>query len=532
MSHVDTVPPSVPWLVIKTTVVNELRLRLRRLSTLVSLFAVIVMTWLIIPDPKTGMTLIAVKEARALYDSNTLALGSAVMASLLLALGGFYLVRGRMTEDLRYGTGALLASTAMSNRLFLYSRWCANVAFLLTLLLVFTLTMFVLHGLRGEAPLHITTYLKMYAGVMGPSILFISAMAVLFDSIPFLMGRAGDILYFFFWTLSISTFAGMNEGKVMDYHWLMMFDYSGIATMVVSVTQGFSTDSVSVGMSDFNTALAPVIMPGQVWSAKLLILRTIAACLSVIPLWLATLFFHRFNPDRVKVKSAKKSGRWAFLNRWSRPLVRFVYPVLHVAARLPSLPRQVLSDFALTLIRQPIAIALLLVCLLVSSFVGRQQLTDFIIVLAAIWGVLISDLITHDSESGTTGLQAVLEGGAMRHLSRHFLGALTLGLAFCAPTIIRLAMYSPHTLLSLLTGLFFLSSWASLLGLLTKGSRTYLSLYLFGLYLALNMKGVPEMNFIGFYGPALPVVVLGYAAAGLAAISLAYFTLARRVAHS
>jgi hypothetical protein len=41
-----------------------------------------------------------------LYTSSALALGSASMASLLFGLAGFYLLRGRMAEDLRSGLAA------------------------------------------------------------------------------------------------------------------------------------------------------------------------------------------------------------------------------------------------------------------------------------------------------------------------------------------------------------------------------------------------------------------------------------------
>ena len=89
--------------IMQVLVQTELRLRLRRVSTLVALAAFVVITWALIPDPRHGMTLMSVQGARVLYSSNAMAFGSATFASVLIGLGSFYLVRGRISEDLRSG---------------------------------------------------------------------------------------------------------------------------------------------------------------------------------------------------------------------------------------------------------------------------------------------------------------------------------------------------------------------------------------------------------------------------------------------
>lgn len=59
---------------------NEVRLRMRRLSTLVAMLAMIALGWAMIGNPSEGTTMMSIQDARVLYISSALALGSASLA--------------------------------------------------------------------------------------------------------------------------------------------------------------------------------------------------------------------------------------------------------------------------------------------------------------------------------------------------------------------------------------------------------------------------------------------------------------------
>ena len=87
--------------VYQALVLNEWRLRSRRVSSLVILLAVVVLSWLMVLDPKTGMAMMVVHKQRLAYDSQALSFGTTLLASLLFGLAGFYLARGRRGLALR-----------------------------------------------------------------------------------------------------------------------------------------------------------------------------------------------------------------------------------------------------------------------------------------------------------------------------------------------------------------------------------------------------------------------------------------------
>src|SRR5262245_51065945 len=140
---------------ILTIALNDTRLRLRRWSTGISLLAIIAMTWLVIPDPASGMALISFKEARLLYNAQTIALGSVTFASLFIGIVGVFLARGQSQREIYNGVGALLASLPVSTPILVLGRWFGAMIYLISLVTTFLLTVLVLHGVRGEAPIEI-----------------------------------------------------------------------------------------------------------------------------------------------------------------------------------------------------------------------------------------------------------------------------------------------------------------------------------------------------------------------------------------
>jgi hypothetical protein len=346
-----------PWSgdAIKALLLTELRLRMRRPGTLVAVLALIVLTWLMVGDPDQGHAMIVSDEARVAYTSTCLAIGSAALTGLFFGLAGFYLARGRMSEDVRSGVGAVLAATPLASRIFLLGRWLGNVAYLCGLLLIFLATMLVLHLLRGEGPIQLMIYLQTYALVLLPLVFFTASMVLLFEAWPPLMGKGGDVLYFFIWAAQLGAgAAGAIEQRVWTP--VLLLDFSGIGAIIGAVQTVLPSKGLVIGGGDFNPSLAVVLLPDGLWSMQTLWTRLGSAVVAMLPLLVALPLFHRFSPDRVKPRGT--GGGWsplALLNRWLSPGARLASPLLKLAARVPGAGGQALALLALTLMTNPVA---------------------------------------------------------------------------------------------------------------------------------------------------------------------------------
>jgi hypothetical protein len=502
--------------VIRTLALLEARVRLRRLSTLVTLLAVVALSWLMIPDPAGGYTLLACRGTRVLYTSSTLALGSAALASQLFALAGFYLLRGRMTEDLRSGLGGVIGASPASGRLFLLGRWYGGVLYMLALVGAFMATILVCHAVRGDGPIQPLVYLQTYALVLVPMILFAVSCATLFDGWAPLMGKRGDLLYFFLWIGQIGMLPIVTEGTGAPA--AIPVDFTGMSAVITALSAYVDFRHTALGVSDFNPHLAPLTLPPWLWTGELVAIRCVTALLACLPLLLALRLFHRFSPDRVKpARSRARRSPLALLNGWLRPLGRLVQPLFALSARLPGIAGQALADVALTLASAPAAVAALLMVQVLAVALDARLLAPLVLACVAVWGVLVSDLATRDGDAGCAGMGAALPGGNARRYWRQLAASVLLGLMFTGVAALRLAGAEPLSAGALLAGLFALGSLASLLGSTSGTARTFLVLFLFGLYLSLNLNKLPLADVIGFHGIATAASVLAWLGVGIAA---------------
>ena len=500
---------------LKVLLLTEVRLRMRRPGTLVAVLALIVLTWLMVGDPARNQAMIVSDGARVAYTSSCLAMGSAALTGLFFGLAGFYLARGRMGEDVRSGIGAVLAATPSASGVFLLGRWLGNVAYLCGLLLIFLATMLVLHLLRGEGPIQLTIYLQTYGLVLLPLVFFTASMVLLFDAWPPLMGKGGDVLYFFLWTAQLGVGA---TAAIHSTSWnpLLLLDFSGIGAIVGMVQQALPSDGLVIGGGDVNASLAALLLPDGLWSAQAAWTRVGSALLALLPLLPALLLFHRFSPDRVKVR-AGRSG-WsplALLNGWLLPCARLVQPLFGLAARVPGIGGRALALLALTLATNPAALVAALALLVLGCVAGAAQLGAVIIAATLAWGILISEISVRDVQHDIDGLNAATPGGRVQAYAAQWLASILLALLFTAPVLLRWLAIAPLRAAALLSGVLALAAAAGLLGSLSRTARLFLALFLFGIYVATQARDVAALDVVGFNGAATVLTVVGYLLTGV-----------------
>jgi hypothetical protein len=499
---------------IATLALIETRVRLRRPATLATLLAVAALTCLMVVDPTGGSTMIASHGARVRYTSAALAVGSAAMASLLFMITGFFLLRGRMAEDLRSGVGGVIGASANGGMLFLTARFCGAVLYLATLVGAFMLTVLACHALRGEGPIELLVYLQTYLLVLGPMALFTAACATLFDSWAPLMGKVGDVLYFFIWMAQVGMLASASHGAPTA----LIADVLGLTALITAMSPYLDVHNMMLGLADFDRTLAPLTLPASLWTASLVATRCATALLALLPLLPALCLFHRFSPDRVKPARARaRRSPLAVADSWLRPLSALTRPLYALAARLPGIAGQVVADIALTLSIAPSAIALLLAAQALALALPSSALEPLALACVACWGVLVSDLCTRDGDAALTSLAAAVPGGAARRYWRQLAAACVLGWMFTGVAALRLAAVDPVRGAALLAGVFALAALASLLGRASNSARTFLALFLFGLFLTINVNTVALADVVAFHGAATAMSALTWAGVGVLA---------------
>ena len=492
----------------------ETRTRLRRPATTVTLVAVAMLTWLVVVDPATGMTMIASHGARVRYTSAALAVGTASMATLLFMIAGFFLLRGRMAEDLRCGIGGVIGASVDGGMRFLVARFCGSVLYLAILIGAFMLAVLACHAVRGEGPIELAVYLQTYVLVLGPMALFTAACALLFDSWAPLMGKAGDVLFFVVWFAQIGLLASAAHGAPTA----LLPDMMGMTALITSMAPYFDVHHTMLGIADFDRSQAPLTLPATLWTASLVATRCASALLALLPLVLALRLFHRFSPDRVRPGRARaRRSPLALVDSWLRPLARLTRPMFGLAARLPGGAGQTVGEIALTLTMAPTSIALLLAAQVLALALPASALGPLALACVACWGVCISDLSTRDGDHACSSMTGAVPGGAARRYWRQLAATCLLGWLCTGLVALRLAAVDPVRGAALLAGVFALAALASLLGRATGTARTFLALFLLGLYVTVNVDTVPLADVVAFHGAATIMSAATWVGAGMLA---------------
>lgn len=510
--------------VVKALALNEMRLRLRRTSTLVTLLAVVILSWIMIVDPAGGSALITVGDARVLYTSSALAVGSASLGCILFGLGGFYLLRGRIAEDIRSGTGSVIGATPVGNGLFVFSRWLGSVAYLGAMILGFMLTIMVLQLVRGDGAVEPLVYLQNYVLLLLPMVLFTASCAALFDNWAPLMGKAGDVLYFFLWAGLLGVMPVIDHAPIgAPTPLLELIDFNGIGASMLVVTNALHSKHVSLGGGDFKAAVAPVLMSSNLWTVKLAGMRFATSLIALLPLLLSVSLFHRFSPDKVKVSAAsKRRSPLEVLNRVLRPLARLAAPLFWLAARLPGLPGQVVGDVALTFVTSPSALLAVLASLAVAPFCDAAALPAVLIAAVAFWGVLVSDMSTRDFCAGLEDMTGAVHGGVSSRFVRQYAAAVLLGLMFAGVVALRWSFTEPVRALAVVAGVLSLAALATAFGRMARTARLFMGLFLFWVYVILNMPRIALLDVVGFVGVASVQSSMTWMLAGAAALACGY----------
>jgi hypothetical protein len=502
-------------------VLNELRLRARRVSSLVCLFVVMVLIWTFVVDPASGRSLMVIGKRAVTYNSEALALGTSVIASFLFGMFAFYLARGRTREDLQCGVAGVLAASPISNVSLILARWAGAMAFLLVLVAGLMVTMLALQAVRGVSPIEPLVFARTYLLMLLPTLVLAASVAVAADSYAPLMGKGGDLLYFGLWfgQFGVLPVQLSRVEQIQSVSIASLFDVSGMLSMIARLIEMFNTRGVSIGGGVPDRALAPILLNGF-WTWEMVLLRLATTLLAMLPLILAVAWFHRYSPDKVRATPrGSGKGLWAWANRMASPAARLIRPAFAMAQRLPGIAGQCVADAALALSANPLLFLALLILFVAGWWVSLAALLGVTFWVIAVWGVMVSDLAARDAQSGTDTLSAAAPGGALRRFARQLSVTYLIGMVAVSPAFFRWLAVDPVTSLTLAIGLAMLAACATLLARLTRGGRTFLGLFLLGLYLSAQLKAVRWFDAFGLYAAADGTTRLTYFAAALTMIA-------------
>jgi hypothetical protein len=513
------------WAVVRA----DFFIRLRRPSTAVVFVLLSTVPYLWIPDPATNRALIQIGGRRALYNSAAIGMATATIATIFIGLFGFYVISNALRRDVLTRCGYVIASTTMRGSEYLAGKFAGNVFFLSIFTGGFMLTSMVMVLVRGEAPLEPLPFMRQYLLLLPPVIAAVSAVAVLFECTPLLRTKFGDVLYFFVFVGSLGVVVSSLE-RHSGPNWLVYLDYSGMGLIFQQMREYYGTNSLSIGASPWDHAKGTMVFDGLRADARWLVQRAGATLWPVALLAVARVFFHRFDPARVRAVPNEKARRsWlGRLNLLAKPVARLFAAAGERVASLAgsaAFLRAAMTDAVTTVASLPLvavgAIGFAIAALAVSDANGL-----FVGVLPIAFAgaaIAIADVASREKRSGTLALVFAAPSLRTRFVLWKFVSAVLVAAMFLAVPLACAIVTRPAAAMPLLVGMLFVSAAATAFGIVSANPKTFLVLFLTLWYVCMNDKGQwPLMDFAGWFGAITPQLVAGYAIASMALLAIAH----------
>jgi hypothetical protein len=495
-------------------VIADMRIRFRRMSTLVVFLFMTACAYLWVPAPSTGRALLQIAGQRCLYNSAAIGMATASISALMIGLFGYYVISNAIARDTRSRCGFVIASTTMRSSEYLAGKFAGNVIFLVTFMTGFMLCAMAMLLVRGEAPLNPFIFAKQYVLLVPTTIVLVSAIAIVFESIPFLSGRFGDVAFFFFWAFAIG-FAvnAIEHGASVKVAGI--FDMSGLGYLLDQTRKVLHTNSMSIGSSNFDPKKGVFIYNGLSWDPAWLVPRTLSMLLPVPMLVIARLAFHRFDPVRVKQGSTKHgSSWWSRINLLFKPFTRAAMTLVTRGSR-PSLIRSSFADALLTISATPVFL-IAVIGTSIAALASPSINAVMVVVFPAI-AISIADIATRESRAGTSALVWSTPLIKPRLVAWKMLVSFSVASLFLVVPLLRGANIG-----AALAGALFVCAAATFLGIVSGNPKTFIVLFLSFWYLVVSDKGAtPSLDFGGFNGAATKSTAVGYLGAAIACVLVA-----------
>jgi hypothetical protein len=481
--------------------------RVRRYSFLVMLGLVVFLGY----QTAIGNMALELGLYRGEFNSAWVGAMMSLIATFFIGWFGFYLVKGSVARDRETGVGQIMATTPLTRPLYLIGKWLSNFAVLMSMVAVLALGAIVIQFLQGEnTQINLYAFLSPFVFIVMPLMALVAAVAVLFESVPFLQGGFGNIVYFFAFISLLPFF--LENPALKQYP---AFEPTGLgllgSEMGKTVTAIYPEYNGGFSLGGGVAAATRVFTwNGVHWTPELILARFSLIALSILLIFFAALFFDRFDPSRSKPRSVRMKSNASpsapEIDSTSQTVSTPHLTPLNKAANRFGFFNVLMAEIKLLLKGQRwwwyvVMAGIIIGCLVNPSAAVRE----FALPIAWVWPILIWSAIgNREIHNNVQQLTFSSASPLLRQLPAQWLAGFIVTLLVSIGAIIRLSVDGDSAgLLALLSGAFFIPSLALACGVWSGTSKLFEILYMIIWYLG-PLNKLMALDYIGSHGNGRP----------------------------
>jgi len=496
--------------------------RARSIRFLLTLAAIIFMGVLV----NNGTLSISLQpNYRGVFNSAWIGTMTVLVINTSLSLLGFYLVSDCIQRDIRTGVGQIIATTPVSRAAYLIGKWISNCLVLFVLVLIMGAAAVVMVLLQGEAPLDLGELLKPFFTFSLPYMVLIAAFAVVFETVPWLRGALGNVVYFFVWIFFIML--SLQDWKELPFL-KEPIGYTVFSTSIRAEAEA-AFPNETMGMMAVGSYATPGTQykifnwPGLDLTSGIVIGQWSWALLGLGLILLSALWFARFDPSReglrrprAKPEHAKESEPSELRTKARHLTLPSLSPLVYKLAQVNPFLGVLFAELRMLLKGRRwwwwAITAGLNIALLSTPFSIAKE---YLLPIAWLWLLpVLSEMGNRERKNNTSQMVFSSARPVLRQLPAAWLaGILATALLEFAGAVVFLLNGDLPGLAGWVGAVIFVPTLALALGVTSSGSRAFEVVYVIWWYVG-PLQKTPGLDFVS--GP--PQVYL-LAAAGLLLLS-------------
>ena len=235
---------------------------------------------------------------RGEFNSAWIGMMTVLVTNFLLSLVGFYLVSDSIKRDIHTGVGQIIATTPLRRATYLLGKLISNFVLLAVLVLILAVAALIMVLFQSETALNPGALLMPFFAVALPTMALTAALAVFFETVPWLRGALGNVAYFFLWLFWAPALSMV--GSLLPF----IRDPIGYSIFSDSLTAAASAAFPNETFRGISTGAAPGFTlkvfpwPGLDWTPGIVAGQWVWAILGLGLVLFSAIWFARFDPSR------------------------------------------------------------------------------------------------------------------------------------------------------------------------------------------------------------------------------------------
>ncbi len=431
-----------------------------------------------------------------------------MVTTTFLSLFGFYLVSDCIKRDIRTGVGQIIATTPVSRAAYLAGKWLSNFVVLAVLVLILAVAAVVMVLLQSESALDLGALLLPFLFVALPSMALTAALGVVFETVPWLRGAVGNVVYFFMWAFLFSLWTSTPTSLpfLID-----PIGYNTFSTSIhASAWAAFPDGPIGTGLSIGNAGTVTIqyktfTWTGVDWTPGVIAGQWSWVIIGLGLILLSALWFARFDPSREGLRRTRATLEQGTPGRQPRLRIKLpaislpsLSPLVSKLAQLHPFLGVLFAELRLLLNRRRwwwwLVIAGLNIAILSTPL---SMVKEYLLPIAWLWPLPIwSEMGNRERKNNTAQMVFSSRRPVLRQFPAAWLaGVLVTALFGIAGAVAFLMNGDLPALAGWMGAVLFIPSLALSLGVFSSGSRAFEVIYVIWWYLG-PLQQTPGMDFI------------------------------------